>query len=389
MSNSSKIAKSTAADDLNQESIVQNHILVVDDTQDNLLLIRAMLSPLGYRLSLVNSGAKALEIITAQDSNGVPCPPDLVLVDVMMPEMDGYEVTRRIRGNSKLPFIPILLITAHDQASVVKGLELGADEFIRKPVSMDELLARVQSLLRLKHSVDERDTIARQREDFVSRLTHDLRTPLLAADRMLHLMQEGVLGELTDSMQEAIVTMIRSNQNLVTMVNTLLEVSRYDAGEKNLYFAAVNIRELLKEVVDELLPLAINKHLTLDYQTPEPPFLVLGDRLELHRVFTNLIGNAIKFTDTGTITIAATSHLEKLDITVQDTGAGISPELLPLVFNRFRTGNHRASGSGLGLHLCKRIIDAHQGKITVTSDPETGSIFLVSLPLLDQLNQDV
>ncbi|MCY7274894.1 MAG: response regulator, partial [Phormidesmis sp. CAN_BIN44] len=139
-----------------------DRILVVDDTPDNCLLIQAILQDEGYDVELSESGKDALAKIER-------LPPDLVLLDVMMPGMDGYEVTRRIRQNAELPFMPILLTTAYDQPSVAQGLDLGADDFIRKPVHFDELLARVRALLRLKHSVDERDQIARQREDFVSR----------------------------------------------------------------------------------------------------------------------------------------------------------------------------------------------------------------------------
>ena len=192
----------------------------------------------------------------------------------MMPGMDGFEVTRRIRQNSKLPFIPILLITAHDSPSVAQGLDMGADDFIRKPVEVDELLARVRSLLRLKHSVDERDQIARQREDFVSRLTHDLRTPLVAADRMLILFQQGALGELSPTMLEAIATMARSNYNLLQMVNTLLEVYRFEAGRKTLAFSPVDLRDLLEEVAKELNPLAQEKGLSLQLDFGEKEALI-------------------------------------------------------------------------------------------------------------------
>ncbi|GAP93989.1 hybrid sensor histidine kinase/response regulator [Leptolyngbya sp. NIES-2104] len=222
-----------------------DRILVVDDTPDNCLLIQAILQDEGYQVELADSGKEALRLIEQS-------PPDLVLLDVMMPGMDGYEVTRRIRANPALPFMPILLTTAYDQPSVAQGLDTGADDFIRKPVHFDELLARVRALLRLKHSVDERDQIARQREDFVSRLTHDLRTPLVAADRMLNLMAQGALGDLSDDVQDAIATMIRSNANLLTMVNTLLEVYRYEAGRKTLVFSPVNLAELAQEVVKEL-----------------------------------------------------------------------------------------------------------------------------------------
>lgn len=156
---------------MNSQNSRSDKILVVDDSPDNVFLIKTILEEEGYTVSTAENGASALAQLEAS-----PC--DLVLLDLMMPGMDGYEVTRRIRGNAAMQqYIPILLITAHDAPNVAKGLDLGADDFIRKPVTVDELLARVRSLLRLKHSIDERDEIARQREDFVSRLTHDLRTP--------------------------------------------------------------------------------------------------------------------------------------------------------------------------------------------------------------------
>lgn len=233
-----------------------NRILVVDDSPDNCFLIQSLLQEEGYLIDLAENGAEALAQIEA-------APPDLVLLDAMMPVMDGYEVTRRVRQNTNLPFIPILLITAYDQMSVARGLDIGADDFIRKPVEFDELLARVRSLLRLKHSVDERDEIARQREDFVSRLTHDLRTPLVAADRMMGLMLQGAMGEMSEDFKEALDIMVRSNQNLLYLVNTLLEVYRYEAGRKTLHFSPVNLQDLAQDVTDELSPLALEKGLPL------------------------------------------------------------------------------------------------------------------------------
>ncbi|HTL90500.1 MAG TPA: hybrid sensor histidine kinase/response regulator [Leptolyngbya sp.] len=360
------------------QSRTVDRILVVDDTPDNCLLIQAILQDEGYQVELADSGKAALRIIEQS-------PPDLVLLDVMMPGMDGYEVTRRIRANAALPFMPILLTTAYDQPSVAQGLDTGADDFIRKPVHFDELLARVRALLRLKHSVDERDQIARQREDFVSRLTHDLRTPLVAADRMLNLMSQGALGELSDDVLDAISTMIRSNSNLLTMVNTLLEVYRYEAGRKTLIFSPVNLIELAQEVVKELSPLAIDKHLTLSLEFDQAEtFMAKGDRLELYRVMTNLIGNAIKFTDEGAITVrltkVATGLVPAIKFEVQDTGAGISDSDRATLFESFNPGKHKRSGSGLGLHLTRRIVEAHNGRINVTTEMNKGSTFTVYLP---------
>lgn len=366
---------------MSSQPALSDHILVVDDSPDNVFLIQTILEEEGYKISTAEDGPSALADIEQS-------PPSLILLDVMMPGMDGFEVTKRIRQDTKLAFIPILLITAHDSPSVAQGLDIGADDFIRKPVEVDELLARVRSLLRLKHSVDERDQIARQREDFVSRLTHDLRTPLVAADRMLLLLQQGVLGELSPNMQEAIVTMARSNQNLLQMVNTLLEVYRFEAGRKNIVFSPVELQDLLEEIVKELTTLAEEKKLSLqlDIGDQSANTKVIGDRLELHRLFTNLIGNAIKFTDTGAVTIhlnpdSPTSTDDYVTITVEDTGAGIPIEEQATLFERFRQGSHKRSGSGLGLYLSRRIVEAHQGTIKVDSESGKGSTFIVRLPI--------
>ncbi|MEH1866745.1 MAG: hybrid sensor histidine kinase/response regulator [Nostoc sp.] len=376
---------------MTSQSSRSGKILVVDDSPDNVFLIKTILEEEGYTISTAENGISALAELKAS-----PC--DLVLLDLMMPDMDGYEVTKHIRGEMKLPqYIPILLITAHDAPNVAHGLDLGADDFIRKPVTVDELLARVRSLLRLKHSMDERDEIARQREDFVSRLTHDLRTPLVAADRMLMLFQQGALGTLSPQMHEVITIMARSNINLLTMVNTLLEVYRFEAGRKSLAFQPVNLGRLLEEVTGELAPLAQDKKLSLNLDFTEGSNTVMGDRLELYRLFTNLIGNAIKFTDSGSVTIRFTSqrHLDKssqsqlsgksnpveyISIAIADTGPGIPTEEQATIFERFRQGSHKSSGSGLGLYLARRIVEAHQGIILLNSELGKGSVFIVLLP---------
>jgi signal transduction histidine kinase len=354
-------------------------ILVVDDSPDNVFLIKTILEEEGYTVSTAENGPTALAKI--EESNF-----DLVLLDLMMPGMDGYEVTRRVRENKELLFMPILLITAHDSPNVAHGLDLGADDFIRKPVTVDELMARVRSLLRLKHSIDERDEIAKQREDFVSRLTHDLRTPLVAAERMLELLQQGALGELSAQMMEVIIIMGRSNTNLLAMVNTLLEVYRFEAGRKNMAFQPVNLYQLSQEVVGELAALAQPKGLVVNLDAVEETngCVVNCDRLEIHRLLTNLVGNAIKFTDIGTVTIhitPASGSNESVRVEIEDTGTGIPLEEQANLFERFRQGSHKRQGSGLGLYLSRRIVEAHKGTIQVRSQVGQGSTFIIELPV--------
>jgi two-component system sensor histidine kinase/response regulator len=368
------------------ESSKIDRILAVDDTKDNLILVQTILESEGYQVDLVENGMAALEYVAQS-------PPDLILLDVMMPGMDGYEVTRRIRNNLEIKsYIPILLITAFHESSVVQGLDAEADDFIRKPFDTDELTARVRSLLRLKHSLDEQQKMTRQREDFVSRLTHDLRTPLVAADRMLTLFLEETFCKISPEMKQAISVMIRSNQNLTQMVNTLLEVSRFEAGKKTLNWESSDLRAIAQEVISELSPLASEKNLTLKLDTHQldkqgkAAGVIMGDPLEFRRVLNNLIGNAIKFTDTGGIEIRIfeqTAHPKNQDwltIEVADTGYGIAPEDQAGIFERFRQGKNKRSGSGLGLHLSHRIVEAHGGNIQVTSELGRGSVFTVRLP---------
>ena len=184
---------------------------------------------------------------------------------------------------------------------------------------------------------------------------------------------------------EIITIMGRSNTNLLAMVNTLLEVYRFEAGRKTLAFQPVNLRQLLHEVVGELTPLAQPKGLAVILEVSEESdkCIIMCDRLELHRLFTNLIGNAIKFTDQGAVTIhltPATSSDEYI-IKVADTGVGIPDEEQATLFERFRQGSHKRSGSGLGLYLSRRIVEAHQGTIEANSEVGKGSVFSIRLPV--------
>jgi two-component system sensor histidine kinase/response regulator len=375
-----------------------HRILAVDDSPDNLFLIETILDDPSYQMTCVASGQEALDTVATS-------PPDVILLDVMMPGLDGYAVTERIRQDTSLPYIPILLITAHDQSSLVQGLDAGADDFIRKPVDVNELKARVRSLLRLKRSIDAQTYMIRQRDDFVARLTHDLRTPLVAANRMLKLCQDDAFGPIPDDAKYAASHIIDSNNHLLNMVNTLLEVYRHEAGHKSLTVSPVNLFELTEAVVQEQAPTATEKQLTCLIRQMVPPgaladqngglFEIEGDYLELRRVITNLVGNAIKFTDAGgiTVTVGAGDLPEEIQaqvpptkadhwiwVEVIDTGIGISPEDQGKIFEWFRQGNQARAGHGLGLHLARRIAQIHGGTITVSSAIDQGSCFTLYLP---------
>ena len=184
--------------------------------------------------------------------------------------------------------------------------------------------------------------------------------------------------------------MITSNYDLLNMVNSLLEVYRYEADCKQINFDKINIFDLVRDVVQELKPLAEEKELrlksnlenNLENNNSEDNELstIFADRIEIKRVLTNIIGNAIKFTKTGFIEVNLIVDSQTAEIKIQDTGSGISSEEQAILFERFRPGKHKNSGSGLGLYLSRRIIEAHNGSINVESEPGKGSLFTINLP---------
>ncbi|MBD2328380.1 hybrid sensor histidine kinase/response regulator [Alkalinema sp. FACHB-956] len=362
-------------------------ILLVNAIPNIFRSMRSLLRKRGYQVDSAYSGVDAL--IQLEQS-----PPDLLLLDTATADIDGYEVTRRIRRNAELPFFPIMLVADHNHTSVIKGLALGANDVIRPTVKKGELFARIQSMLKLKHSIDEQVRINQQHEDFIASLTHDLRTPLIAADHMLHLLRRGTFGKTLPEMRDSLEQVVQSNQTLLEMVDTLLEIYQYEAGCKDLYFYKVDLWELSQSVVRELTPLAMTKglalNLTLVGATDQTSLWVRGDRLELRRLLTNLVGNAIRYTDTGSIELRLqymtrdSPENSSIILEVEDTGIGIAPEEQEFLFERFRQGNHQRRGNGLGLYHSRQIIEAHHGTIKVESEVGKGTLFVIQFDLFPE-----
>jgi signal transduction histidine kinase len=352
-------------------------ILWVDDSAKNVCLLKSILKQQGYRLILTDSDTEALTKIAES-------PPDLVILNTLLPNINGYKITQQIKQNCDLPFIPVLLITNCDESSLIRGLQVGAEEFLTQPVEQKEFLARVRSLLRLKHSINQRYQLARQRcEDFMIKLTHDLRTPLTSTIQLLQMIQKGNFGHNFSEIRKHLQLLTESNQTLLSMVENVLEVYQYESGCKDLEFFLVDLWELAQKVVQELTPLAVFKNLALNAKlnnTQPSAVKVRGDRIELYRLLTNLVGNAIRFTDSGSVEIRLNSHDQQVIIAVEDTGIGISKSEQVHLFERFRQGKHQRQGNGLGLYLSRQIVEAHQGSISVSSTLGKGSIFTVSLP---------
>lgn len=233
--------------------------------------------------------------------------------------------------------------------------------------------------------ITQRKEIERLREDFVSTLTHDLRTPLLSSIQTLTFFLDGTIREspLGAKQTELIGMLINSNKEMLGLVNVLLEVYKYEAGRQKLVFDRVDLGALISTVCRELDALAQSRRQTLSIAVPEGATLVWGDKQELRRVIVNLVGNAINYTQTdGSIQVRLESNGKSVTACVEDNGRGIPAQDLPTLFQRFSQGTSRkrSSGSGLGLYLSRQIIEAHQGSISVDSQEGQGSCFRVKLP---------
>jgi two-component system, sensor histidine kinase and response regulator len=398
------------------EPIIPLQILIVDDDEVDRMAVQRALAKAGISLvaTAASTYAEAIEHLKTRQF-------DCTFVDYGLPDRNGLALVKAARRLDVQH--PLIVLTGQgDEQIAVDLMKAGATDYVTKSQISPPTLARIlrnamridraerniiaankqlkqnnQQLVQQNRELEQqRNQIAiqnLQQIDFISHLTHDLRTPLIASNLMFKLFQSETFGPLSVAMQDALAAMDRSNQNLLEMVNTLLEVHHYESGKKTLTLTSCNMWEVIQEVVQELQPLAQHKSVGLKAikQIDDPASIaVLGDCQEIRRMITNLIGNALKFTETGTIELrlgfCAAQADERLaingwvTIAIQDTGLGMSADEQLVIFERFRTGQHRQAGSGLGLHLVQRIVTSHSGTIDVTSELGKGSLFRVRLP---------
>ncbi|MGL5083922.1 MAG: response regulator [Microcoleaceae cyanobacterium] len=363
-------------------------VLIVDDDRVDRINVQRALKK--GDMNVICAEAEDCEQAIATLSNQMF---DCIFVDYRLPDQDGLALVQEIRQRQILS--PIVVLTGQgDEQIAVELMKAGASDYLSKSRISPEALAQVlRNAVRVYRAETE---IALQRADFIAHLTHDLRTPVVATDMMLKLFQKEAFGPLPEAMNPPLTALIRSNQNLLDMVNTLLEVHCYEAGEKALTLITCNMWEISQDVIQELQPLAQDKGIELSLTMfgqllDSNKLLMLGDCQEIRRMITNLVANSIKFTEEGRVELRlglSASRPEDpptvagwVTVDVQDTGLGISDDDQVTLFQRFRKGSHKQSGSGLGLHLVQRIVSIHKGTIQVSSTVGQGSLFTIHLPL--------
>ena len=346
-------------------------ILIVDDSPANVLLLVRMLTERGYTARTALSGTLALQAVHTEL-------PDLILLDITMPEMTGYEVCERLKADTALKDIPVIFISAlNETIDKVKAFHVGGADYVTKPFQLEEVYARIQTHLQLRR-------LERLRDDLTHMVVHDLRNPLAVIWNFLDILEFHEAHKLSASTQTLVTVARRSVEDLLNMIGSILDVSKMGAGEMKLHREPCDLDALTRAVLATTQPLPGNRTVTLD--APESSLTVPADVGLIRRVLQNLLSNALKVTPAGgDVRIVITPSRSEVRVAVTDTGPGISPEYYQRIFEKFGQVEDRTNrlGTGLGLAFCKLAIEAHGGRIGVESEVGKGSTFWLALSRLN------
>lgn len=352
-------------------------ILIVDDEPNNFDVIETLLSDRDDDLHYASNGKSAIASLDL-------FAPDLILLDVMMPELNGVEVCQQIKAMPKWTATPIVMVTAlSSKEDLARCLEAGADDFISKPINRLELRARVQSMLRIKSQYDELQTLLKSREDMVNMMVHDLRNPLMGILFGLYVVERGDLPlKLKDKVSRSLI----AAQRLQALIDDLILMGKMEQSQIQLHRTKVDLGGALGSAIERFTPIAAQKNIELIGRLPEPGSVVNADDTLFQRVLDNLLSNAIKFSPSSSEIVlgAELTAAGEAQIQVADAGPGVAEELKESIFKKYETGTRMAEVSqiGLGLAFCKMVVEAHGGQIGVRPNQPRGTIFEIRLPAM-------
>lgn len=357
-------------------------VLIVDDVPTNVMLVQAILKKEGYTLLTTDSGAKALRI--AQEKH-----PNLILLDIMMPEMDGYEVLQHLKSNPQTSDIPVIIMSAlSDMQSIVKGYQLGATEYVTKPFQREELVKRVAhryELFSIKRIKQELENTIESRDTLYSVIAHDLRSPLGS----LKMMNNAILmmvdkNQVSPEVYEMLQMMNKTSEEIFLLLDNLLKWAKNRLNKQSLYKQLIDINSIVSSTTEIFIPLAVQKGISIVMQGVDQELMGIADIDMLKTIVRNLVSNAVKFSyDKGVITVSSYMNGDFVIVSVKDSGKGIKGEdqgklLKPDThFTSYGTNNEK--GSGLGLMLCKDFIELHGGELWFESEEGVGTTFYFSL----------
>lgn len=362
-------------------------ILIVDDVMSNVLLLKVLLTNEKFAIATASNGRQALEQVEKEN-------PDLVLLDVMMPDMSGFEVAQHLKSNPNTADIPIIFLTAlNSTADIVKGFQVGANDFISKPLNKEELIIRVThqiSLVAAKRLIlsktEELQRTIAGRDKLYSVIAHDLRSPMGSIKMVLNMLILNLPSEKIGAEMYELLTMAnQTTEDVFSLLDNLLKWTKSQIGKLNVVYQDVDLVEVTDGVIEIFSMVASLKKIRIHEMKPEK-MMVNADIDMLKTVVRNLLSNAIKFSKENSEVLVKMEEVDGMAVvSVQDYGCGISEEgqkkLLHTDTHFSTFGTNNEEGSGLGLLLCKDFVVKNGGKLWFTSKEGEGSIFSFSIPV--------
>lgn len=362
-------------------------VLIVDDVPTNVMLVQAILKKEGYTLLTCDSGAKALRI--AEEKH-----PNLMLLDIMMPQMDGYEVLQHLKANPETKNIPVIIMSAlSDMQSIVKGYQLGAVEYVTKPFQREELIKRVAhryELFSVNRIKNELEKTIEARDTLYSVIAHDLRSPLgslkMMNNALLMMVDKDAVGT---EVYEMLQMMNKTTEEVFLLLDNLLKWAKRRLNKQRIFKQNVDIHEIIRSTASLYATMAEQKKIRITTEGIDGEAVGLVDEDMMKTVVRNLISNAMKFCfEGGEIHIASVQEGDFIHVSVKDNGKGIKKEDQAKVldedthFTTFGTNNEK--GSGLGLMLCKDFVMQHDGKLWFESEEGKGTTFHFTMKVFNQ-----
>ena len=368
-------------------------ILIVDDDDINRNVLKKILSKASYEIKEANSGKEALEKAIIEK-------PNLIILDVNLPDITGYEVCKQIKLNFITQFIQVLNISAYytKNEDWVHGLECGADNYLTKPIDPKVLLAIVKSMLRiqstegkLRIALKEAQSANDVKTQFLANVSHELKTPInviVSALQMTNIIIEDIeVNDIKKKLHKYSGMMRQNSYRLIRLINNLIDITKIDSGFMNMTRQNVDIVKIVEDITLSVANFVENKQIELIFDTDVEEKITACDPDKIETIIFNLLSNATKFTNAdGKITVNIFDREEYIIISVQDTGIGIEDADKQKIFERFLqvddTSHRNSEGSGIGLSLVKSFVEMHGGKITLESTYGTGSNFIIKLPII-------
>ncbi len=358
-------------------------VLIVDDLPNNVRLLSIMLTEKGYQVRKAINGQMALNTVRSLI-------PDLILLDINMPDLNGYQVCEQLKADEKTREIPVIFISALDDVfDKVKAFQVGGVDYISKPFQGEEVMARIENQLticrqkkQLQNEIKERQKTEETLEIYLHAVSHDLRNPVIGMSMILNNLIKNSQGETKEVSRKILQQMANSCDRQLTLIDSLVETRQNDLWGVSLELKPLSLYEIGQQIGQEWeLRLKENQATLINNFSPDLP-LVNADAHHLWRVFENLLANALKHNPQGIIiTFSARLEGNYLRCSIADNGVGISETQRKQLFDRYQRGNNNNQISlGLGLYLCRQIIHAHGGEIGIMNNDEKGSQFWFTLP---------